>query len=340
MTSATVRDITRPELPHKLQVEVTASCNLRCRMCIVRYRPTLPRSASMPLADLRRLLEAMPSVRELVLQGIGEPLLAPDLYEMVAFASRRGIFVEFNSNATLLTRRAGERLIDAGLSALHISLDGATKETYEFVRDGARFETVERNITGFMNLRRGRRAERPSVSLVMVLMRHNLHELPDVVRRAAHWGIGEVFTQNLSHDFSDTPPAAYESIAAYVNDQTILAMPAEEVEAIFERARRVATSEGVRLRLPHVEEDGEPPRVDGVPVACDWPWQGAYVTYKGEVMPCCMVMGTDRITLGNAHERPFAEIWTGDEFARFRAGLVNSEPHPVCRGCSMYRGLF
>src|SRR4051812_32540263 len=105
-------DLLSPPLPAKLQVEVTASCNLRCRMCIVRYRPALPRSASMSFAQFKPLLDAMPDVRELSLQGIGEPLLAPDLYEMIAYASARGISVGFNTNATLLTRRAGGRLID------------------------------------------------------------------------------------------------------------------------------------------------------------------------------------------------------------------------------------
>src|SRR3712207_2868947 len=102
----TTLEITRPPLPDKLQVEVTASCNLRCRMCIVRYRPAFPRSASMSLPQLCSLVDAMPNLRELVLQGIGEPLLAPDLCEMIAYAAARGIFVEFNTNATLLTAKA------------------------------------------------------------------------------------------------------------------------------------------------------------------------------------------------------------------------------------------
>ena len=336
----TAPDLTRPPLPEKLQVEVTASCNLRCRMCIVRYRPTLPRSASMSFADFRPLLDAMPSVRELVLQGIGEPLLAPDLYEMIAYASARGIFVEFNSNATLLTRRAGERLIDAGLGALHISLDGASKETYEFVRDQASWETVERNIAGFVALLHECQATRPKLSLVMVLMRRNLHELPAVVERAARWGIPEVFAQNLSHDFSDAPREAYEAIAAYVNSQTVVDLPRDQVEVVFAQAQQVAAREGVTLRVPEIEEHPLPVSVDGTPVGCDWPWRGAYVTYAGTVLPCCMVMGSDRISLGNIRDAPFVEIWESEAFSRFRQGLIDGTPHPVCYGCSMYRGVF
>ena len=336
----TLTDITRPALPRRLQVEVTASCNLKCRMCIVRYRPTLPRSASFSFEQFKPLLDSLPDLTELSLQGIGEPLLAPDLYEMIAEASARGISVGFNSNATLLTRSAGERLIDAGLNWLCISLDGARAETYEFVRDGARWETVERNISGFVDLLRERGAEQPALSLVFVLMRRNLSDLPGVVERAAAWGIPRVFVQGLSHDFSDAEPHAYAAIAEYIHEQSVLTLPHGEVEAVFDRARAVAASGGVELRLPHLEERAEPVSVDGTPVGCDWPWRGTYVTYTGTVLPCCMVMGTDRINLGNINERPFAEIWESEQFREFRAGLINGTPHAVCQGCSLYRGTF
>jgi radical SAM protein with 4Fe4S-binding SPASM domain len=336
----TTTDPTRPPLPRKLQVEVTASCNLSCRMCIVRYRPPLPRSASLPLERFRRLLDQMPDLTDVSLQGIGEPLLAPDIYDMVACASERGIRVGFNTNATLLTRRAAERLIDAGLSWLCISLDGATPETYEFVRDGARWDTVAHNIGGLVALKQERRVTHPELSLVMVLMQRNLHELPAVVERAASWGIPRVFVQGLSHDFSDAPPTAYAAIAAYVEEQSVISLPPSKVEGVYARARTVAEREGIDLRLPQLQERETPIEVSGMQVGCDWPWQGAYVTYTGTLMPCCMVMGDDRIALGNVDNAPFVQLWEGDDFRRFREGLISGNPHPVCRGCSLYRGTF
>jgi MoaA/NifB/PqqE/SkfB family radical SAM enzyme len=332
-------DILAPPLPTKLQVEVTGSCNLRCRMCIVSYRPILPRSASMPFEDFRRLLDAMPNVEEVVLQGIGEPLLAPDIFEMIEHASGQGRMVEFNTNATLLTRRVARRLIDSGLDRLHISLDGATPETYEFVRRGSDWHRVVANIRGLAELVRESGGQRPQLSLVIVLMRRNFHELPALVELAASLGVREVFAQNLSHDFSDVPTPEYAEIADYVDEQTILALPPGEVEAVFQAARAAADRVGVDLRLPEREEAGSPLTRDGQP-GCEWPWRGGYTTYDGRVLPCCMVMGSDRVVLGDLKEKPFAEIWTDAPFREFRRGLVEGDPHPVCRGCSFYRGRF
>ena len=121
-----------PPLPRALQVEVTGACNLRCPMCLVRYRPTLDRAtASLSFAAFREMVDAVPDVEEITLQGLGEPLMAPDLFRIIEHAAARGIRVGFNTNATLLTRATSARLVDAGLDWLCVSLDGATPETYE-----------------------------------------------------------------------------------------------------------------------------------------------------------------------------------------------------------------
>src|SRR3954471_22897359 len=103
-----------PALPDELQIEVTGSCNLRCRMCLVRYRAPIDRvSGSMDISRFIDLLDELPSIRRLTLQGLGEPLLAPDFLEMIEAARSRGIQVGFNSNGTLLTREKCERLVAA-----------------------------------------------------------------------------------------------------------------------------------------------------------------------------------------------------------------------------------
>lgn len=331
----------RPPPPTRLQIEVTGACNLRCRMCIVRYRPALSRAASMSFDQFKRLIDALPSVREVALQGIGEPLMAPDIYKMLAYASARGIDTGFNTNATLLTPSAGRRLLDAGIGWLCFSLDGATRETYEFVRDQSSWAVVQRNIDRFVRLMRERGAERPRLSLVMVLMRRNFRELPALVEQAARWGIPKVFVQGLSHDFSDAEPEAYAAIAQYVTEQAPAGLPAGEVEAVYDQAGAVARREGIDLRLPSLHERPARCNVAGVPVGCDWPWTGSYVTYDGTVKPCCMLMGSERAPVGRLDQHNFLDIWEGEELQRFRAGLLpGGTPPAVCRGCSLYRGTF
>jgi radical SAM protein with 4Fe4S-binding SPASM domain len=322
--------------PQRLQVEVTSACNLACRMCLVRYRPRVNRrEGAMDLAVFRRLLDANPEVREVVLQGLGEPLLSPHLFDMVRLAKERGAEVEFNTNATLLTRARADRLVELGLDRLHISLDGASEATYSYVRDGARWSMVERGLRAIAEAKAAAGAALPAVRVVFVAMRCNVHELPDLVRLAHAHRVTQVRVQSLSHTFDDTDPAgAYAGIRAFARAQALpLAPPAERERAddAFRSAARIAAALGVDLRLP---------QLDATAGRCTWPWTGAYVTSAGTVQPCCMVMGDDRVSLGSLADADFAEIWHGPAYERFRAALASDEPPEVCRGCSMYTGTF
>ena len=134
-------------------------------------------------------------------------------------------------------------------------------------------------------------------------MRQNIHELPDLVRLAHRLAINEVFVQHLCHDFQESSlPAQYRPMRNFVTSETLTSEDPERVQRLFDEARGVARELGVDLRLPRTRPRLHPPGTPG-PQRCDWPWRGAYVSYQGLAMPCCMVATPDRIQLGSMAER-------------------------------------
>src|SRR5205823_5770333 len=125
-----------------------------------------------------RLVDSFPNLSELQLQGMGEPMMHPRFFDMVAYAAGKGIEVSTNSNLTLLSERRAHLCVLSGLGYLHVSLDGASAETYEAIRVRARFDRVLRNLRHLIEARRQAASELPRVRLVAVAMRTNLHELP------------------------------------------------------------------------------------------------------------------------------------------------------------------
>jgi radical SAM protein with 4Fe4S-binding SPASM domain len=326
---------TVPPLPTALQVEITAACNLRCAMCLVRYRPPVNKLAgAMPLELFRRIIDGVPALRRLTLQGLGEPLLCPDLLPMIRLASARGIAVGFNSNATLLTRAMAGQLVAAGLDWLHVSLDGADADTYESIREGGRFAQVVQNLAGLIDAKLAAGSTTPWIRVVFVAMRRNVAQLPALVELLADLGVPELRVQNLSHTFSDTDPAgAYQQIREYASEEAVwTGADQEAAAAAYREATRTASRLGVRLRLPA----NEPHPLRG----CSWPWDSAYVTSTGVVQPCCMVMGEDRVRLGDVSQTGFADIWAGPAYQEFRRRMRSDDPPEVCRGCALYQGTF
>ena len=331
------------DLPKFLQVEPVGQCNLRCQMCAIQFRqdgPPFGPPAFMDFDVFTRLLDQFPDLEELQLQGLGEPMMHPRFFDMVEYAVGRGIKVSTNTNATLLNAQRAERCVTSGLGEIHISIDGATPEAYERIRVRARFDRVTANVEGLVAARRRLGAATPRIRMVVVAMQRNLHEFPDLVRLAHRLEIDSVFVQHLCHDFGELSlPAHYRPMRGFVDGETLLGEDPERVGRYFDEARRVAGELGVDLRLPRTRPRLHPPGTPG-PRRCNWPWRGAYVSYQGISMPCCMVSTPDRIHFGSMAEQGAAAVWNSRAYQAFRDALSTESPPEVCRSCAIYSGTF
>src|SRR5438552_768348 len=167
------------QLPTYVQVEPVGQCNLRCQMCSIQFRqdgPPYGPPAFMDFDTFASIVDQFDNLRDLHLQGLGEPMMHPRYFDMVAYAAGKGIKVTTNSNLTLLNPRRAALCVTSGLNSLHVSIDGSTAETYERIRVRAHFDRVLRNVELLLATRERMGSERPHLKMVMVMMRQNLHE--------------------------------------------------------------------------------------------------------------------------------------------------------------------
>jgi radical SAM protein with 4Fe4S-binding SPASM domain len=329
-------------LPRFVQIEPVGQCNLRCRMCPVQFRPDGQHgpSAFMPFDAFVALLNQFQGLAELHLQGLGEPLLHPRFYDMVRLAAERGIKVSTNTNMTVLTEEQAGQCVRSGLAAMFVSIDAASAAAYEAVRVRARFDKVLRNLRRLVAAKERLRAARPEISLVAVLMRSTLAELPALVRLAAAERVPALSLQQLCHDFGETTlPERYLPMREFIDAEMLGDADRDRAEAVFAEARAEAERLRVRLSLPRLAARVHAPDVPGRQ-RCDWPWRGAYISYDGKSMPCCMVATPDRINFGDMRSDGVAAVWNNPAYQRFRAQLSSSTPPQVCASCAVYRGTF
>jgi radical SAM protein with 4Fe4S-binding SPASM domain len=162
-------------LPVEYIVETTAKCNIYCPMC---PRETYPQpKEDMDDAVFERLVrETSATAEHMMLIGLGEPLLDRKIFDRIRFCDRHGIATLLSTNGTILDAKATEQLLDTPLEHITLSFDGATKESFEMYRKGAKFERVRDNFVHFAR-RKAERGKGPAVVVQMVRMEKNWDEV-------------------------------------------------------------------------------------------------------------------------------------------------------------------
>ena len=167
-------------LPVEYIVETTAKCNLYCPMC-PRETHKQPK-ADMPDQVFDRLVRESGSTAEhMMLIGLGEPFMDPAIFQRIEFCHQHSISTLLSTNGTFLDEKLAARVLDSPLEQITLSFDGATKESFEFYRKGAKFEKVRDNFVRFARMKAERRSPL-QVVVQMVKMEGNAAEVDEFLR--------------------------------------------------------------------------------------------------------------------------------------------------------------
>jgi len=317
-------------LPRSLYLETTNRCDSKCQTCIRTFE-TLEPPADLTLDRVRMIAEQFPALDRVVLHGIGEPLLNPQIFDIVSYLKTRVAAVLFNSDAIGLTPARAARLVESGLDEYRVSMDAATAETFRKLRGVDRFERVKTNVAHLVALQREMGRTTPRVSLWFTASRANVEELPAFVQLAVDLGVAEVYVQRL----------VFNGLGLATDANALHGRLREREQALLAEADALATRHGIAMRASglttplaslHGGDDGTRHWA-----GCQRPWTLAYVTANGNVLPCCISPWVAKdyrgLILGNAFTERFEAIWDGERYQRFRTDFESDTPPDACRGC-------
>lgn len=137
----------------RLVIEITNNCNLKCKMC---PRNTMTRPVSYMDKNLfsKIIDENHDSLEFVSLNGYGEPLLHPNLFEFIEICRKNKVPVGISTNCTLMTDDISRNLLERGPDQITLAIDSVEKQSYEKVRKGASYEVVMHNVTQFLAMRK------------------------------------------------------------------------------------------------------------------------------------------------------------------------------------------
>ena len=146
------------DFPPYLQIEPTSICNYRCIFCYQTDNEFNKRSTGfmghMKLETFKLLVDqAEGNIEFISLASRGEPLLCPDIKEMLAYTRDKFLNLKINTNASLLDEQISHSILTSGVKTLVFSADAADENLYSKLRVNGKLDKILANIKRFQEIR-------------------------------------------------------------------------------------------------------------------------------------------------------------------------------------------
>ena len=305
--------------------DFTHKCNLRCKHCYSNSGDTEGEgdeelTTEQALVVVDQLADAR--VTALAFSG-GEPLMRRDFFDVARYAANRGLYVSLASNGTLLTKENVQKLKEAKVNYVDISIDGASARTHDEFRGvvGA----FEKTVSGLKNC-----VDADICTCIATTVgKNNLTELPGIIDLAEQMSIerftyfnfipagrGKVFADQ------DLSPQEREGVMRYLLNRissgcktTILAT-APQLARVAAQCQGSSGTDDVTLALAHLQTVKVTKKA--VPLGefiggCGAGRLYCSISPQGDVRPCVFLP----INVGNLKTQMFKDVW-------FNASLFNA----------------
>ncbi len=299
--------------PIFLQIEPTTFCNLKCKFC---HNVDLKNKTYISFEKFKYIISQFPYVKKINLVGLGEPLMNPDLIDIIAFLNQQNIKVGFATNTMLLDEKISKRLIDAGLSWIYFSIDSADPQSFETLRIGANLKQIINNIKNFIKLNNNV----VETGIATVIGKHNIDSFSNIIDLTHSLGINKIFTQTIH----------FWGREDYKNKFFNYSLQKEPFIQKLKKIAQYARSKNIRLIFENIPDKTKSR-------GCKWPWKSLYITVDGYITPCCM-HGADPniINFGNIFEQNINNILNSEDYQNFRKQLKSHTPPQICKNCTSY----
>ena len=317
---------------------ITRACNLKCVHC---YNDSSTRANDeVSTEEAKKVLDSLVDfgVPSVLFSG-GEPLMRPDLFELIEYATGRGLRAVISTNGTLIKPDTAKRIKDSGVSYVGISLDGIGEINDKFRGLAGAFDNAVQGIKNCQDA--GVR-----IGLRLTLTKKNVQDLESL------FGFFESENIERACFYHFVPSGRGGKMAA---EDLTHAQSREAVDMIMAKTKQYKQAgkttdiltvdnhvDGIYLYLKLKEQD--PARAEEVWKLLTWNGGGMYSSGVG--IGCIDFHGkvhADQFwwhyELGNVRKRSFGEIWM-DTSDPLMAGLKDRRNHIKgrCRLCKFFDG--
>lgn len=313
--------------------EVTRSCNLACKHCRAEAHME-PYPGELDTPQAKALIDTFPQVgNPVVIFTGGEPLLRPDIFELISYADSQGLRCVMAPNGTLITPENAKEIKAAGIQRCSISIDGPTAREHDQLRGvpGA----FQQSMAGIEYLK----SAGVEFQINTTVTKDNLDKFKDIFNLARDldavaWHIFMLVPTGRGADLRDQFISArqYEEVLNWFYDfrkTTDMHLKATCAPHYYRIMRQRAREENVAVTR---ENFG----LDAMSRGCLGGIGFCFISHVGQVQPC----GYLELDCGNIKTTPFPEIWQKSkhfnalrDISTYKGKCSQCEFHRVCGGC-------
>ena len=299
-------------MPRMLDLEVSRVCNLGCPSCMRHASSSLSHldNKYCTLDTFKKIHEEIPTIGTLNFMGDGEPLMNPELDDIIHYSSLNNIHTVVTTNATLITQEIIAQWKRNKVYRIHASIDAAKKDVYEKLRVGAEWGKTYENlkILGKSGI---------ALCLNCILYEDTMPYMPDMVRLCVEVGSKEV--------------SYLMPLVTWGTDVGVRPKDNPENRYLFEVTRRKCKELGVRWTFPLT--------LNPTFRRFNFPFIRPEVSADGDVYACCYSLGRGKVwfegygyelgpndyRMGNIFKEGFRKVWYGEDYKRVRDIYIKSE---------------
>lgn len=302
--------------PLRVYFSSTKGCNFKCRHCFSSSGDAYP--DELTTAEIKKMIDEMANLGcfELSIGG-GEPLLRPDLADIIGHANLRGVSIRISTNAAAATKEVIKKLKTVKIRSLKISMEGASEKVYDYVR--GKTGSFRKALRGIKNLKE----LGVPIYLQMVFMKPNVSELPSLIRLGEKIKVEKVLLETIM-------PVG----RAAQNSQLLL--DADEANRLWEAALKIQKNTFLKIEIPHYVpfRAGQNLMFEGFGCKCGT--LICHVDARGTVAPTGFLK--DVLPAGSLRQKTLKQIWDSSPVMNQFRGFEGNETCTACNYFTSCRG--
>lgn len=318
--------------PRFIEVEITSRCNKRCIIC--EHTWWQEPSRDLTFQEFKSLVDQFP-LRWANLTGEGDAFLNSDYLDMIRYLKAKGTSVYLVDSFDLIEKDIAYELVKAGVDGIYISMDGASKETYETIKAGCKFDKVTANIRNLLEIKKQFGSPIPEICFRFVINKLNMDEMADFVKLVRALGSRQ--------EWGDGSKIHYVGLLDYpeIHHLYLPTIPSQRIEDTLTVMRSDPEN------LPVVFAHTEPSKNPSINRCLAWMEPYFALVPHHMALPCCAVLMSNsrkflsEYCFGDYTKEPFRKIWSHPYYRWFRQTVTYPDsPVPaICRGCRAYNTM-